>query len=130
MCSVAILRGVSFDLEIPEYATTSYVQYVSLRLLKILSFFVAILDSSLDCRLTLTRRKIIEHVAYVGVFISLLSLYSYFSYFLELPDFIRSRAGSGGWTQPIERACSILRNYGTFREPSFLAVWTVPFVPL
>ena len=38
-------------------------------------------------------------------------------------------SGSGGWTQPIERACSILRNYGTFREPSFLAIWTVPFIP-
>ena len=23
----------------------------------------------------------------------------------------------------------ILRNYGTFREPSFLAIWTVPFLP-
>ena len=41
---------------------------------------------------------------------------------------IRDR-GSGGWTQPIERACNILRNYGTFREPSFLAIWTVPFIP-
>ena len=129
MCSVAILRGVSFDLEIPQYATTSYVQYVSLRLLKILSFFVAIWLVHL-LSIKLTRRKLIEHVAYVGLFISLLSLYSYFSYFLEIPDFIRSRAGSGGWTQPIERACSILRNYGTFREPSFLAVWTVPFIPL
>ena len=129
MSSVAILRSISFNLEVPEYATTSYLQYVSLRLLKILSFFVAILIVHLMSTY-LTRKKIIQYFAYVGVFISLLSLYSYFSYFLELPDFIRSRAGSGGWSQPIERACSILRNYGTFREPSFLAIWTVPFVPI
>ena len=51
MSSVAILRSISFNLEVPEYATTSYLQYVSLRLLKILSFFVAILDSSLDVNL-------------------------------------------------------------------------------
>tara|TARA_B100000902_G_scaffold364576_1_gene384650 strand:- start:4 stop:978 length:975 start_codon:yes stop_codon:yes gene_type:complete len=61
--------------------------------------------------------------------ISSLSLISYFSYIFGYPDFPRTRSGSGGWTQPIARACNILRNYGTFREPSFLAIWTVPFLP-
>ena len=68
--------------------------------------------------------------AYIGILISLLSLYSYFSYIFDWSDFSRSRAGTGGWTQPIKRACSILRNYGTFREPSFLAVWIVPIIPI
>ena len=63
------------------------------------------------------------------MFISILSLISYFSYIYGYSDFPRTRPGSGGWTQPIERACNILRNYGTFREPSFLAIWTVPFLP-
>ena len=73
---------------------------------------------------------VIKLIAYIGVFISLLSLYSYFSYIFDWTDFSRTRAGTGGWTQPIRRACSILRNYGTFREPSFLAVWLAPVIPL
>ena len=61
---------------------------------------------------------------------SVLSLISYFSYIFDFQDFSRNRPGSGGWSQPIKRACSILRNYGTFREPSFLAVWLAPVIPL
>ena len=126
---VTILRSLAFNLDIPQYATTNYYQYVSLRLIKIVSFFIAIWLVHV-ISIYLTKRKIIEYVAYIGILISILSLYSYFSYFLNFPDFIRTRPGSGGWTQPIDRACSILRNYGTFREPSFLAVWTVPFIPI
>ena len=126
---VTILRSLAFNLEIPQYATTNYYQYVSLRLIKIVSFLIAIWLVHV-ISIYLTKRKIIEYVAYIGILISILSLYSYFSYFLNFPDFIRTRPGSGGWTQPIDRACSILRNYGTFREPSFLAVWTVPFIPI
>ena len=127
--AVSVIKAISFDLEMPEYATSSYFQFVGLRVIKILSFFIIVwVIQILGSHFTVN--KIIEYVAYIGVFISLLSLYSYFSYFLDLSDFNRSRPGSGGWTQPIQRACSILRNYGTFREPSFLAVWTVPFIPL
>ena len=78
----------------------------------------------------LSKDQIITYIAYVGIVISLLSLYSYFSYIFDLPDLPRTRPGSGGWTQPIRRACSVLRNYGTFREPSFLAVWVAPIIPL
>ena len=73
--------------------------------------------------------KIITFLLISCLIISTLSIISYFSYLLGYNDFPRNRSGSGGWTQPIERACSILRNYGTFREPSFLAIWTVPFIP-
>lgn len=126
---VTIIKAFSFELEMPQYATTEYFQFMSLRVVKIISFFIIVWLVQLLASY-FTKDQIIEYISYIGVIISLLSLYSYFSYFLELPEFIRSRPGSGGWTQPIQRACSILRNYGTFREPSFLAVWTVPFIPL
>ena len=126
---VTIIKAFSFDLEMPQYATSNYSQFVSLRVIKIISFIIVVWVIQLLASY-FTKDQIIESIAYIGLIISLFSLYSYFSYFLDLPDFNRSRAGSGGWTQPIQRACSILRNYGTFREPSFLAVWTVPFIPL
>jgi len=126
---VTIIRAITFDLNMPEYATTSLFEYIGLRLLKILSFYTVI-----SLTVNFVRKKNIDYVikliAYIGVFISLLSLYSYFSYILDWTDFSRTRAGTGGWSQPIRRACSILRNYGTFREPSFLAVWSAPIIPL
>jgi len=127
--SITTIRALSFDSILPEYATTTFSQYISLRLFKLLGFVTTIWAIHLISQYT-NKEKIIEYVVYVGVIVSLFSLYSYFSYFLELPDFTRSRPGSGGWTQPIKRACSVLRNYGTFREPSFLAVWLAPIVPL
>ena len=126
---VTIIRAITFDLNMPEYATTSLLEYIGLRLLKILSFYTII-----SLTVNFVRKKNIDYVikliAYIGVFISLLSLYSYFSYVFDWTDFSRTRAGTGGWSQPIRRACSILRNYGTFREPSFLAVWSAPIIPL
>ena len=126
---VTIIRAITFDLNMPEYATTSLVEYIGLRLLKIFSFYTII-----SLTVYFVRKKNIDYVikliAYIGVFISLLSLYSYFSYIFDWTDFSRTRAGTGGWSQPIRRACSILRNYGTFREPSFLAVWLAPVIPL
>ena len=113
----------------PEYTTTTFSQYISLRLLKLLGFIVAIWAVHL-INVYLRKEKIIEYIVYVGLLISLLSLYSYFSYVFDFPDFNRTRAGSGGWSQPIRKACSILRNYGTFREPSFLAVWLAPTIIL
>ena len=126
---VTIIRAITFDLNMPEYATTSLVEYIGLRLLKILSFYTII-----SLTVNFVKKKNIDYVikiiACIGVFISLLSLYSYFSYIFDWTDFSRTRAGTGGWSQPIRRACSILRNYGTFREPSFLAVWLTPVIPL
>jgi hypothetical protein len=126
---VTLIRTITFDYDIPELATTNVYEYLALRLLKILSFYGVI-----SITVWLTLKKGIEFVTqlivYAGIAISLLSLYSYFSYVFDWSDFVRNRPGSGGWTQPIRRACSVLRNYGTFREPSFLAVWIAPIIPL
>ena len=126
---VTLIRSLTFDMNMPEFATTTFIQYISLRLLKIISFY-----SVLAIAIYIIKIKNLEYfltiIAYIGIFISLLSLYSYISYIFDWSDFSRSRPGTGGWTQPIKRACSILRNYGTFREPSFLAVWIVPIIPI
>ena len=126
---LTIVQALISDEILPKYASTTFGQYVSLRLLKVLAFLVAVWLVHL-LNDYLSKDQIITYIAYVGIIISILSLYSYFSYVFELPDFPRTRQGSGGWTQPIRRACSVLRNYGTFREPSFLAVWLAPMIPL
>ena len=126
---VTLVRAFSFNRSLPEYATTTFFEYISLRLVKLLTFITAIWLIHLFSKY-FDKDKIIKYIAYAGLAISIFSLYSYFSYIFELPDFTRTRAGSGGWTQPIKRACSVLRNYGTFREPSFLAAWSAPLIPL
>lgn len=103
--------------------------YVLLRLLNFLSFFSIIY--SLNNILNINNRdKIIELISYASIIISVLSLVSYFSYVMNFPDLSRNRMGTGIGFQSIIKACTVLRNYGTFREPSFLAVWIVPTIPL
>ena len=70
---VTILRSLAFNLDIPQYATTNYYQYVSLRLLKIVSFFIAIWLVHV-ISIYLTKRKIIEYVAYIGILLSLIHI--------------------------------------------------------
>ena len=126
---LTLVQAIISDESLPKYASTTFGQYISLRLLKVFAFLIAIWVVHL-LNDYLTKEQIITSIAYVGLAISILSLYSYFSYIFDLPDFPRTRPGSGGWTQPIKKACSVLRNYGTFREPSFLAVWVAPIIPL
>ena len=103
--------------------------YVFLRLLNFLSFFSIIY--SLNKILNINNRdKIIELISYASIIISVLSLVSYFSYVMNFPDLSRNRMGTGIGFQSIIKACTVLRNYGTFREPSFLAVWIAPTIPL
>ncbi len=127
--TLTLVQAFISDEILPKYASTTFGQYISLRLLKVVAFLIAIWIIHL-LNDYLNKDQIITYIAYIGLLISLLSIYSYFSYIFDLPDFPRTRPGSGGWTQPIRRACSILRNYGTFREPSFLAVWIAPIIPL
>ena len=127
--SITLIRAVSYTPDLPEFATSSFTQYISIRLLKLLGFitvvwFVYTLSNYIE------RDMIIKFISFVGILVSLLSLISYFSYIFDFQDFSRNRPGSGGWSQPVKRACSILRNYGTFREPSFLAVCLAPIIPL
>jgi|TARA_B100000287_G_scaffold262235_1_gene246748 hypothetical protein len=126
--SITLIQSIFNDIVLPKYASTTYVQYISLRLLRLLFFLVVIycIDYILK---KYSFEYILSFFLVASLLISTLSLISYFSYIYGYSDFPRTRPGSGGWTQPIERACNILRNYGTFREPSFLAIWTVPFLP-
>ena len=39
---VTIVKAFSFDLEMPQYATSSFSQFVSLRVIKIISFFIVV----------------------------------------------------------------------------------------
>ena len=125
---ITLIQSLFNDIVLPKYASTTYVQYISLRLLRLIFFLVVIycLDYILN---KYSFEYILTFLLISSLLISTLSLISYFSYVYGYSDFPRTRPGSGGWTQPIERACNILRNYGTFREPSFLAIWTVPFLP-
>ena len=125
---ITLVQSLFNDLVLPVYASTSYFQYISLRLLKLILFLFIIYSFNYLFQ-KYSFEKIISYLLISCLIISALSLISYFSYLIGYSDFPRNRSGSGGWTQPIERACSILRNYGTFREPSFLAIWTVPFMP-
>ena len=125
---ITLVQSLFNDLVLPVYASTSYFQYISLRLLKLVLFLFIIYSFNYLFQ-KYSFEKIISYLLISCLIISALSLVSYFSYLIGYSDFPRNRSGSGGWTQPIERACSILRNYGTFREPSFLAIWTVPFLP-
>ena len=125
---ITLVQSLFNDLVLPVYASTSYFQYISLRLLKLVLFLFIIYSFNYLFQKH-SFEKIISYLLISCLIISALSLISYFSYLIGYSDFPRNRSGSGGWTQPIERACSILRNYGTFREPSFLAIWTVPFLP-
>ena len=125
---VTLVQSLFNDLVLPKYASTTYFQYISLRLIKILLFLI-ILYTLNYLLSTYSFETVLKYFLISSLIISSLSLISYFSYIFGYPDFPRTRSGSGGWTQPIVRACNILRNYGTFREPSFLAIWTVPFLP-
>ena len=125
---ITLIQSFFNDVVLPKYASTTYFQYISLRLLRLVFFLVVIycLDYILQ---KYNFEYVLTFFLLSCLFISVLSLISYFSYVYGYNDFPRTRSGSGGWTQPIERACNILRNYGTFREPSFLSIWSVPFLP-
>lgn len=125
---VTLVQSLFNDLVLPKYASTTYFQYISLRLIKLLLFLIIIYTLNYLLS-TYSFEIVLKYFLISSLIISSLSLISYFSYIFGYPDFPRTRSGSGGWTQPIARACNILRNYGTFREPSFLAIWTVPFLP-
>ena len=125
---ITLVQSLFNDLVLPKYASTTYFQYISLRLLRVVLFLVIIYSLNYILK-KYDYDEILKFFLISSIVISTLSLISYFSYIYGYSDFPRTRQGSGGWTQPIQRACNILRNYGTFREPSFLAIWTVPFIP-
>ena len=125
---ITLFQSLFNDLVLPKYASTSYFQYISLRILRVILFLIVLYSLNYILK-KYEYDKVLKFFLISSIVISILSLISYFSYIYGYNDFPRTRQGSGGWTQPIQRACNILRNYGTFREPSFLAIWTVPFIP-
>ncbi len=125
---ITLFQSLFNDLVLPKYASTSYFQYISLRILRVILFLIILYSLNYILK-KYEYDKVLKFFLISSIVISILSLISYFSYIYGYNDFPRTRQGSGGWTQPIQRACNILRNYGTFREPSFLAIWTVPFIP-
>jgi len=107
-------------------ATTNIDLYILLRITNVLVFtgvLILIINSPVN------KNQLVDLVVYSSLIISVLSLVSYFSYIFEYSDFYRNRLGTGIGFQSIIKACTILRNYGTFREPSFLAVWISPTIP-
>lgn len=125
---VTLIQSFFNELLLPKYASTSLFQYISLRLFRMFLFLVVIYTVNYILN-KYDFVTVLKFFLISSVVISALSIVSYFSYIYGYSDFPRTRPGSGGWTQPIQRACNTLRNYGTFREPSFLAIWTVPFIP-
>ena len=82
--SVTLIRAVAPEL--PEFATSSFTQYISIRLLKLLGFiavvwFVYTLSNYIE------RDTIIKFISVVGILVSLLSLISYFSYIFDFRTF-------------------------------------------
>ena len=108
---VTLVQSLFNDLVLPKYASTTYFQYISLRLIKILLFLI-ILYTLNYLLSTYSFETVLKYFLISSLIISSLSLISYFSYIFGYPDFPRTRSGSGGWTQPIARA-----------------IWTVPFLP-
>jgi len=112
----------------PSAATSSYGVFVALRFAAILVFAaVAVLTYTL---LQHGRQEqILRVLTVIGLVVSLAALYIYVAQVHGLPELPRTRLGTGGgevttvtYTYPFHRAT------GTFREPSFLAVWLI--VPL
>ena len=127
--SITILNAIFNDLTLPVYASTNFFPIYIFKIVSTCKSFLFIIYTLNYIFKKFTYREVIRYFLFAVLAISTLSLISYFSYIYGYSDFPRTRAGSGGWSQPISRACNILRNYGTFREPSFLAIWTAPFIP-
>lgn len=107
-------------------ATTNIDFYILLRIINVFIFTVVLV---LIINAPINKNNLVNLIVYSSLLISFLSLISYFSYIFEYSDFFRNRLGTGIGFQSIVKACTVLRNYGTFREPSFLAVWISPTIP-
>jgi len=100
--SVTLIRAVAYSPDLPEFATSTFTQYISLRLLKLLGF-IAVIWFVYTLNHYFERDTIIKFISFIGITVSVLSLISYFSYIFDFQDFSRNRPGSGGWSQPIKK---------------------------
>ena len=68
---VTLVRAFSFNRSLPEYATTTFFEYISLRLIKLLTFITAIWLIHLFSKY-FDKDKIIKYIAYAGLAISII----------------------------------------------------------
>lgn len=126
---ITLIQYFNYSEEVPDLKYSSFDRYILLRLLVII-FFLFTLSNLYNISNHFSFEILTKIIIYSSLFISFMSLISYFSYVFEYSDFYRNRIGTNSNSiQKVLDACTILRNYGTFREPSFLAVWLSPTVP-
>ena len=126
---ITLIQYFNYSEEVPDLKYSSFDRYILLRLLVII-FFLFTLSNLYNVSNHFSFEFLAKIIIYSSLFISFMSLISYFSYVFEYSDFYRNRIGTNSNSiQKVLDACTILRNYGTFREPSFLAVWLSPTVP-
>lgn len=126
---ITLIQYFRYSGEVPNLKYSSFDRYILLRLLVII-FFLFTLSNLYNISNHFSFEIFSKIIIYSSLFISIMSLISYFSYVFEYSDFYRNRIGTNSNSiQKVLDACTILRNYGTFREPSFLAVWLSPTVP-
>ena len=126
---ITLIQYFNYSEEVPDLKYSSFDRYILLRLLVII-FFLFTLSNLYNISNHFSFEILAKIIIYSSLFISFMSLISYFSYVFEYSDFYRNRIGTNSNSiQKVLDACTILRNYGTFREPSFLAVWLSPTVP-
>ena len=126
---ITLIQYFNYSEEVPDLKYSSFDRYILLRLLVII-FFLFTLSNLYNISNHFSFEVLAKIIIYSSLFISFMSLISYFSYVFEYSDFYRNRIGTNSNSiQKVLDACTILRNYGTFREPSFLAVWLSPTVP-
>ena len=126
---ITLIQYFNYSEEVPDLKYSSFDRYILLRLLVII-FFLFTLSNLYNISNHFSFEILAKIIIYSSLFISIMSLISYFSYVFEYSDFYRNRIGTNSNSiQKVLDACTILRNYGTFREPSFLAVWLSPTVP-
>jgi len=126
----SIIILIFFGIPNFDFRNTNEINYVLLRFVTLL-FFILTLINVIALHKLFDLKLILRILIYISLLVSTLSLISYLSFIFGYQDFIRNRLGTNSLgVQKIKDACTILRNYGTFREPSFLAVWLVPTIPL
>lgn len=119
--------SIDFAEMLPTGATTDYYLFIFLRYIQIIVFF-AVYFLSISFLKKNGLLRLANIVVLCGIVVSIYALYVYLSQIYGLPEFTRSRLGTGGEEQSVIFAYAFHRAMGTFREPSLLAIWLVlPF---
>ena len=116
---ITLIQYFNYSEEVPDLKYSSFDRYILLRLLVII-FFLFTLSNLYNISNHFSFEILAKIIIYSSLFISFMSLISYFSYVFEYSDFYRNRIGTNSNSiQKVLDACTILRNYGTFRAVSY-----------